>query len=78
MAEETIDNKQISKTAATEKQAALKAKFAAIRAKLATMTDEEQEARVQEIYAMSDAERTDDVCKEIYTIMFGDTPSSTH
>lgn len=62
------------KTAATEKQAALKAKFGAISAKLATMTDEEQEARVQEIYAMPDAERTDDVCKELYTIMFGDTP----
>lgn len=76
MAEETIDNEQISKTAA-EKQAALKAKFAAISAKLATMTDEEQEARVQEIYAMSDAERTDDVCKEFFTIMLGDTPSST-
>ena len=76
MATANLDGEQKSKTAA-EKQAALKAKFAAISAKLATMTDEEQEARVQEIYAMSDAECTDDVCKELFTIMFGDTPAST-
>ena len=59
-----------------DKQAARKAKFAVLNAKVAAMTDEQQEARVQVIYAMPDAECTDDVCKELFTIMFGDTPSN--
>jgi hypothetical protein len=59
-----------------DKQAARKAKFAVLNAKVAALTDEQQEARVQVIYAMPDAECTDDVCKELFTIMFGDTPSN--
>ena len=55
------------------KQAALKIKISAMNAKVAAMTPEQIDARVEEIYAMPDAE--DDACLELFTIMFGDTPS---
>jgi hypothetical protein len=40
-------------------------------ARVAAMTDEQKEARVQEIYAMPDDECTDEICFELYEIMLG-------
>jgi hypothetical protein len=60
-------------TESINKQAALKAKHAALNAKVAAMTDEQKEVRVREIYAMPDA--SDDDCRELFTIMVGDTPT---
>jgi hypothetical protein len=52
--------------------------WARIHAKVAAMTDEEQEARMHEIYSMADEAVTTDMLEEFFAVMFGGyEPSSS-